>query len=248
MRCTVVIPTFNRPEKLKRAIESVWRQSTETGLIISDASTDEPDPYSELVVYNTYTHTPDNGQPSNLSWYVGANLVETDYMAFLYDDDWYEPTFIERCCDMLDGGCYFAFSNATLHQADGTTRPNFLDLDGDATMTGDRVVEALREMPLTVSPGCCVFRTSTVLDHLRVSKIPGSRRNRSLVGPDKLLLLMAAAEAEMVGVIGDCLVNFDSHEDSTTAKALSTKEGSDLLVDDYARATRYFDLLVRGDA
>ena len=244
VRCTVVIPTFNRWEMAMRAIESVESQSERTLSIIANGGRNPP---FTLETRSDYVHVPDNGQPSNLSWYVGANLVETDYMAFLYDDDWYEPTFIERCCDMLDAGNYFAFSNATLHNSDGTTRPNFTDIEGDRVMEGDTLVELIRQMPLTISPGCCVFRTQTVLDHLRVSRIPGTRYNRSLVGPDKLLLLMAAAEAETVGIIGDCLVNFDGHDDSTTIKASKTREGTDRLLDDYARVVKYFDLLVRGD-
>lgn len=97
---TVIIPTFNRPDKLKRAIDSVLSQNYTNFeiLILDNCSNIETEilisKYLEFENKIKYKrHDVNIGGVKNFIF--GQKLVETDFFCFLSDDDYYLPNFFE---------------------------------------------------------------------------------------------------------------------------------------------------------
>jgi glycosyltransferase involved in cell wall biosynthesis len=104
-KVTVLIPTYKRPEKLKRAVESVLNQSYQDfKIVISDnASGDE----TESVVKGLkkddkrieyYKQTVNIGMNPNFNFLISK--VTTPFFCLLSDDDYYFPNFFE---DAING-------------------------------------------------------------------------------------------------------------------------------------------------
>lgn len=97
---TTVIPTFRRPQLLKRAIESVLRQTYENFRVVvcDNASGDET---TEIVNrfaekdhrIQYYCHQENLGANANFNF--GLSKVHTPYFSFLSDDDLLLPNFYE---------------------------------------------------------------------------------------------------------------------------------------------------------
>ncbi|MBS0623799.1 MAG: glycosyltransferase family 2 protein [Verrucomicrobia bacterium] len=98
---TVVIPTYKRPQLLKRAVKSVLNQTYPhfTILIADNASGDETDSVVQQLVQKDQ-RIKLLKQKTNLG--MSANFqsafmqVTTPYVCFLPDDDFYAPTFFEE--------------------------------------------------------------------------------------------------------------------------------------------------------
>ncbi|WP_284180336.1 glycosyltransferase family 2 protein [Rhabdaerophilum sp. SD176] len=104
---TVLIPTFNRPAMLERALKSVIESGC-SGLVIrvfDNGSTDEAkaviDRLKKSDVPIHYQKNPVNiGPIANFQQALGC--VDTDYFVPLADDDWVYPDFIPKALAMLE--------------------------------------------------------------------------------------------------------------------------------------------------
>ncbi len=104
---TILIPTYKRPEKLKRAIASVLSQtySDLEVMVFDNASGDET---SEIVAsfmrsdprVRYHRHPENIGMCANFNFAVSR--VETPYFAFLSDDDYYLPNFVTDAMSGLE--------------------------------------------------------------------------------------------------------------------------------------------------
>ena len=99
-KVTVLIPTYKRAEKLKRAVESILNQSYQDFIIIisDNASGDETENIvNDLKVIHTrieYFKQPQNiGMNPNFNFLVSK--VNTPFFCLLTDDDYYLPNFLE---------------------------------------------------------------------------------------------------------------------------------------------------------
>lgn len=99
-KVTVLIPTYKRPEKLKRAVDSVLNQSYQDfTIIISDnASGDETESVVNSLIKND-SRIEYHKQPLNIGMNPNFNFlvskVATPFFCLLSDDDYYLPTFLE---------------------------------------------------------------------------------------------------------------------------------------------------------
>lgn len=96
-RVTIVIPTRNRLELLKEALASVEKQSYPEYriLVVDNASTDATPVYMASIQDSRITyhrHDQEIGMAAN--WRFGVTKPDTDYIAFLHDDDRYHPEFL----------------------------------------------------------------------------------------------------------------------------------------------------------
>jgi hypothetical protein len=133
-KVTVGIPTFNRAEWLRGAIESVLAQSyTRFHIIVSDnASTDEtPDvvrAFGDPRI--TYVRSEQNlGAVGNINRLIG--LADTEYVVLLPDDDFFYAGYLEAAVGLLD-----RFDNV------GVVHSAFNHVDADKRVI--RQVDALR--------------------------------------------------------------------------------------------------------
>ena len=101
---TVCIPTYNRANFLREAIQSVLNQTyTHVQVLVCDnASTDNT---AEVVKSFDAARVTYHRQPFNVgiagNHQTCAELASTDYVAFLSDDDLYKPDHIESCMAAL---------------------------------------------------------------------------------------------------------------------------------------------------
>jgi glycosyltransferase involved in cell wall biosynthesis len=94
---SVVIPTFNRAAYVRRALESVLRQTVQDTdvIVVDDGSTD--DTRQVLSSYRDrirYVHQPNAGVSAARN--AGARLAESEWLAFLDSDDVWLPKKLER--------------------------------------------------------------------------------------------------------------------------------------------------------
>jgi glycosyltransferase involved in cell wall biosynthesis len=92
---SVIIPTADRGQLLTRAVDSVLKQSVlPSKIIVVDNGTNEVDIQFDdprVVIVRTEPHI-GPGRSRN----IGAQSSDTDYIAFLDDDDWWDSGYIEN--------------------------------------------------------------------------------------------------------------------------------------------------------
>ena len=118
---TVVIPTYRRPQLLKRAIESALNQTEKnfTLLIVDNHSQDETEKvvraYQAKDKRICYLENREKiGAAANFKY--GLDAVNTPFISFLPDDDYLTADFLKDCLDCFacfpdiifagGGGCY----------------------------------------------------------------------------------------------------------------------------------------------
>lgn len=179
------------------------------------------------------------------SWLRGVQDVNTDYVAILHDDDWYEPEFLERAAAMMAEDVAYVFTQARIHFPGGGTRLNW----GDPPTWGEtghldsrRVGDALLGSTAVISPSCVLYRRADLLRNILPGGAPGLPHNDKFCGPDLLMCLLPLLDYPKVGWIADPLVNFDGHDESTTIAEMKRDGGKELQVN-YDSARLMFHVL-----
>jgi len=105
MKVSVVIPTYNRAEFLKRAIESVFKQTFQDFelIIVDDGSTDKTKEvvnsfWSDKIKYIYQENSGGAARPKN----TGIKVATGEYIAILDDDDEWLPEKLEKQVRFLD--------------------------------------------------------------------------------------------------------------------------------------------------
>lgn len=111
---SVIIPTYNRLEKLKVAIESVVQQSFQNFeiIVVDDGSTDGTKDFFKTDTIDTrinYHFKENEGLPS-LSRNYGAEKAKGKYLAFLDSDDLWLSSKLQVQIDFLEDNPEYIFS------------------------------------------------------------------------------------------------------------------------------------------
>ena len=110
---SVIIPTYNRPDRLVRCVRSIFRQThlPDEVVIVDDASSVKyeqamekiergaPQPHEALNV--RYVRNEEGGG-ANVARNTGAALARGDVLMFIDDDDSWQPTKVEGQIRLLD--------------------------------------------------------------------------------------------------------------------------------------------------
>lgn len=131
---TAIITTHNRKKLLKRAVESVFKQTYANIelIVVDDASTDGTDEYCQALPLQ-YIYIPkEESKGGNYARNQGVKAAKGEYVAFLDDDDYWLPEKIkkqvalieEKDCELVHCG-----RRLELVQSDGSvvykdTQPN----------------------------------------------------------------------------------------------------------------------------
>lgn len=148
---SVIVPTFNRPGMLVKAIESILAQTYQNFeiIVVNDAGTDVTD---ALAPYKADGRITLINKPANKgladSRNVGIAKARGKYISYLDDDDLYYPDHLETLVTFLENSEYkVAYADASrAHQRkepDGTYKvwhrdqPYSFDFDYDIILTGN---------------------------------------------------------------------------------------------------------------
>jgi glycosyltransferase involved in cell wall biosynthesis len=138
---SVVIPAYNGTSRyLKQAIDSVIGQTRTDHeiIVVDDASTDGTGALAQTIPQVRYLrHTVNAGQAAARN--TGAQLAQSPYLAFLDQDDLWEPTFLEETLAILESA-----TGAALVHCDGyqVNERNEI-LEYDAAMKHQRSITQL---------------------------------------------------------------------------------------------------------
>lgn len=144
---SVVIPTYNRADYLKQAIESVLAQTYTNFelLILDNCSTDQTpgivaqfnDPRIKYI-----RHQCNIGASAN--WTYGIYWAKGEYISILGDDDWYLPEFISKRVDVFNKykNVLAVFSNYNTCYQNGSVSEiiNSPSYSQEKTLTGKELV------------------------------------------------------------------------------------------------------------
>jgi len=161
---SVIIPTFNRAQSLKRAIDSVFAQSYKSWeiLVIDNSSSDG----TELILrqYNkdkVKILSVKNDGVIGYSRNIGIQNAKGEIIAFLDSDDWWEPLKLEKCVEYLTSNkadivyhnCYLMSQRSKSSTKCRQLKPSFINdliTNGNTLVTSS--VVAKKEILLSV--GC----------------------------------------------------------------------------------------------
>ncbi|MDB2262069.1 glycosyltransferase family A protein [Halorubrum ezzemoulense] len=133
---SVVTPSYDRPEFILSAVETVKSQtySNIEHIIVDDCS---PRPVSDVLSTDQsdiIVHRHDTNQGANAARNTGADIASGKYISFLDDDDEWEPEKIERQVDTTKrtgaGAIYTGIKQKLDGEIIATQTPN---LNGDIT-------------------------------------------------------------------------------------------------------------------
>jgi glycosyltransferase involved in cell wall biosynthesis len=189
---TTVIPTYRRPQLLRRAIQSVLDQSYPylQVCVYDNASNDATAgvvkalaAHDERVHY--YCHPENIGSVSNFIF--GVSRVKTPLFNVLSDDDFLLPGFLSEAATILeirpDVGFYFGSILSADSQGEATGVWDF-GAEGNALCSPPRLFDLL--VPNTRTWTSIVFRRSAV------DKIGGLKQNANHGGDTDLILRCSA--------------------------------------------------------
>jgi glycosyltransferase involved in cell wall biosynthesis len=116
VRVSVIVPTFNRPDLLQRALASVLAQTYRQFeiVVVNDAGTDVESVVNQMnssgkIVY--VRHDRNRGLAASRN--TAIQLVRGKYIAYLDDDDIYYPDHLETLVRQLEAeGCEVAYTDA----------------------------------------------------------------------------------------------------------------------------------------
>jgi len=104
-KLSILIPTHNRADLLRRCLDSIVRQnSSAVEIIVSDNASDDGTPsvaatYKEIPNAHFYRHDTNIGAMANVHSLIGRATGK--FLFFLTDDDYLEQGAVGRLCDLL---------------------------------------------------------------------------------------------------------------------------------------------------
>lgn len=138
---SVILPVYNRKSKIKRAINSVLKQSYEKWelIIVDDGSSDgtEKAVFAYLKKYNNFRYIRHSNIGTALSLNEGIKLAGGKYITFIDSDDEYERNHLlfrinyfrkNKSTDLIHSTCRFIGSEADLFVPDAADTNKLIHL------------------------------------------------------------------------------------------------------------------------
>jgi len=149
------MPTYNRPELLKRALESVGSQaySRFEAVVVNDAGNDVSEIVSEFPFARLVNHERNFGLSAARN--TGINNAIGEYIGYLDDDDWFYPDHTVSLLGALLGGYRAAYSDAAVQYNNGPAQ---------LYMSNDWDAKQIRRGNLF--PVCCVIHERGLIDEV----------------------------------------------------------------------------------
>ena len=228
---SIVIPTFNRKLYLKKCIDSCLNQTYETEIIVSDhGSTDGTNILlSEFKDKIKYLRREEDLGP-HYSWLDGIINAKGEYVHLLYDDDYINPTFIEKCINLFTDEVGFVFCPTEHYSQKDKKVINILYKDlglEDGIYKTNKFENYFLNTLLT--PSAAIFRKKDLIETIYQGGLPLSKYHYKGVGPDKFASLLCVLRYKYFGYIKESLsvcnlhigsISTDSQEDGKKRRQL----------------------------
>src|SRR5450631_2918896 len=216
---TVIIPNFNGAAYLGDAIASVLAQTDEdwTAVIGDNASSD-----SSVSVVGQFTDPRIRlvQRPKNIGWVANVNHLlgeaQTEFVAILHSDDWWEPRFLEAMTNALrNWPRQLVASCSCEHHGVVGARDPFLQChttQGTEGFISLQPADAARYLSTL-----CRFGTPSVLARRELyDRMP--RFDETLPSINDWLMWLRAAAAVGVVLVPEVLAHYRHHPDSLTSR------------------------------
>jgi len=241
---TIVIPTFNRSAMLRRCIESALAQTQACEVIVVDHGSSDDTPavaasFGDRIRY--LRRDIDHGV--HFCWLDGVINAKAEFVHLNFDDDFLEPTYIEKCMALMGPEVGLVFSRVALRDEESGRIDH--ELFAEFGETGVRSASAFmhKQVRGLISPGATILRRKDILNALYVGKVPFARHEYRGVGPDWLMTAMATLNYPKVGFVAEPLAIFSHHAGSITVAAGADKEKKRALRRAYQESRRFYALL-----
>jgi len=241
---TIVIPTFNRSAMLRRCIESTLAQTQACEVIVVDHGSSDDTPavaasFGDRIRY--LRRDVDHGV--HFCWLDGVINAKAEFVHLNFDDDFLEPTYIEKCMALMGPEVGLVFSKVALRDEESGRIDS--ELFAEFGETGVRTASAFMHKHVRglISPGATILRRKDILNALYVGKVPFARHEYRGVGPDWLMTAMATLNYPKVGFVAEPLAVFSHHAGSITVAAAADKEKKRALRRAYQESRRFYALL-----
>ena len=201
---SVITATYNRENMIRRSVESTLAQTLRDFelIIVDNGSTDRSgqiaDEYAEKDGRVKAVHLNPNCGPAG-AYNAGLEAACGDYIAYVDDDDWIEPDYLEFLYDMIcTNGADIAISGSAGKRA----------LDEKALLTGEEtVVEMLNRRRINTTPGTKLIRRELMRD---------IRFPAGVIACDAAVMYKILAGAEKVAYHGLPKYTFGYHDDNAS--------------------------------
>jgi len=224
---TVVIPTFNRADRISIAINSALSQTEKCNVIVVDhgSSDHTQEVVGKFGAQVEYIRLSDDLGPI-FSWVDGVMRTQTEFVKILFDDDVLDPDFVAKALPMMGSKVGFVATNARLVNLDsGEVITD--SLFGSFNKTGlfkSSGIKGARISRQMISPSALLLRRRDVVDGLYLGSLPFSQHEHHGAGPDHYVKLLVMLRYKYFGLINQSLVTFGAHEGSITVKASQDNE------------------------
>lgn len=174
---SIIIPTYNRPDLLEIALNSIENQETTFSfeVIIQDNSSNSKTEEKIANIsknYSFYLSYEKNQQvlPPIDNWKRAIERASTEIIKILWDDDWLEPSAIQTYMkSMVENNADAVISAAYLVSKNKKYKIyNSNQKDLDAHYVVDSITDLKTRLPLT--PSCSIIKKELILQAYSVNK------------------------------------------------------------------------------
>jgi len=228
MRVSTVIPVYNRPGLVGRAIESAMAQDIDGHeiVVIDNCSTDQT-----WQVLGGYAQRDERirciRNDSNIgpvcNWLKGVQAGLGEYCHLLFSDDTIEPHFLRRSLELFDSRTGYVISgHRKCHDGVEVGRSTFQQ---QAEISSEEILESIvfsnPKRIQVINPVGVLFRRSDLLEAIspEIENPFGIDFNGHGAGPDMLLFAIVASRYERVRCIDALLAVMHSHQGSITVQS-----------------------------
>jgi glycosyltransferase involved in cell wall biosynthesis len=199
---SAIIPTRNRGDAFKRALDSLLNQTIPIEVIVSDhASNDGTGDYVKQFPEVRYARWPDDINITQ-NWHLGFTISQGEWIKYCFDDDYLEPD----CCEKM---LALATPDTTVVQCGATFA--WLHQAVYNSWTPDiPIPAAVRTGVLSVSPVTAMIRRDALQKAWDAMPLLSRRAYNSGVGPNVLMnYLTVAKHPELMAYTPEILCHLD---------------------------------------
>lgn len=195
---SIIIPYYNRPEKLKRCLTSVLEQTYQDFeiLVVDDHST-----IPLIIDYDTRITVFRNQKNlgPGFSRNVGLENAQGTYIAFLDSDDFWNSTFLQSCIDRFSENTDISMVFANGY--DINEREEVIGIRRDSAIISNSILPQILQKHRHWGTGGCLWRSKY---------LKNVKWQPSTPWEDYAFDIDVAINCNKISGLKDCLVNYDT--------------------------------------